>query len=443
MSAAATVTFAVAPTGFVTKGTNVVTSVSSLNGIAIGQPITGTGIPANATVSAIDPVNGTITWLVAGAATGATLTSSATAAPTGVTTNGSPIITYLSSTSNLNPGQTITGTGIPSNTLITSISGNSLIMTAPATISTNISTSPAATAQGILTSGSQVLTGVAVTTNVANGQAVTGTGVPTGTIVTAVTASNGTITLSNPATSSSVVTTAATATGTITASSPFITQMSSLAGIAVNQQIVGTNIALGVWVKAIDTVNNVVTMSSSAPTTFNIATQTFTFTTNQTLSFFKTTSLSSLNPVATEAVTIPSVEVITPALGSATLSNNATSTGAVSLTMVTVDPQDVEPADPGTIPFGGTVTINSTSITAVSSVTGLAAGLLIAGPGMPAGATIASVEQCNIDDYAFECCDRDHHGRAPDRLSGELGSSRRKWPIRCTGCQCAPESRLL
>jgi hypothetical protein len=59
--------------------------------------------------------------------------------------------------------------------------------------------------------------------------------------------------------------------------------------------------------------------------------------------------------------------------------------------MVTVDPQDVEPADPGTISFGGTVTINSTSITAVSSVTGLAAGLLIAGPGIPAGATIVTV----------------------------------------------------
>jgi hypothetical protein len=52
---------------------------------------------------------------------------------------------------------------------------------------------------------------------------------------------------------------------------------------------------------------------------------------------------------------------------------------------------DVEPNDPGTISFSGIVTSGSAAVTSVASLTGLVVGMLVGGPGIAAGTTIATI----------------------------------------------------
>jgi len=344
MSNAATVSSVVAPTGLVAQGSNIVTSVSSTSGVVVGASISGTGIPTGATVTALSSSNFTITF----SGSPATATSTATATPTGALVNGSPIISYLSSVTNLNAGQTITGTGIPSGTTILSVNSSALtlVMSANATATTNITTGAAATPAGILTAGNNVIVSVANTTNVAVGQAIIGANIPAGTIVSAVTASAGTITISNPATGSSVVTTVATPTVTVTASSPILTAVSSFTGVAVGLPIFGNNLPAGAWITAFSATAGTITINAAASGSLVI--ETVTITQNQSVSCFKTTALSSLNPSVAETITISTIETITVGVGTVTLSAPATATGGTTILMLTADSQDVAPADPGT-----------------------------------------------------------------------------------------------
>jgi len=344
MSNAATVSSVVAPTGLVAQGSNIVTSVSSTSGVVVGASISGTGIPTGATVTALSSSNFTITF----SGSPATATSTATATPTGALVNGSPIISYLSSVTNLNAGQTITGTGIPNGTTILSVNSSALtlVMSANATATTNITTGAAATPAGILTAGNNVIVSVANTTNVAAGQAIIGANIPAGTIVSAVTASAGTITISNPATGSSVVTTVATPTVTVTASSPILTAVSSFTGVAVGLPIFGNNLPAGAWITAFSATAGTITINAAASGSLVI--ETVTITQNQSVSCFKTTALSSLNPSVAETITISTIETITVGVGTVTLSAPATATGGTTILMLTADSQDVAPADPGT-----------------------------------------------------------------------------------------------
>jgi len=343
-SNAATVSSVVAPTGLVAQGSNIVTSVSSTSGVVVGASISGTGIPTGATVTALSSSNFTITF----SGSPATATSTATATPTGALVNGSPIISYLSSVTNLNAGQTITGTGIPNGTTILSVNSSALtlVMSANATATTNITTGAAATPAGILTAGNNVIVSVANTTNVAAGQAIIGANIPAGTIVSAVTASAGTITISNPATGSSVVTTVATPTVTVTASSPILTAVSSFTGVAVGLPIFGNNLPAGAWITAFSATAGTITINAAASGSLVI--ETVTITQNQSVSCFKTTALSSLNPSVAETITISTIETITVGVGTVTLSAPATATGGTTILMLTADSQDVAPADPGT-----------------------------------------------------------------------------------------------
>jgi hypothetical protein len=345
MSNAATVSSVVAPTGLVAQGSNIVTSVSSTSGVVVGASITGTGIPTGATVTALSSSNATITF----SGNPATATSTATATPTGALVNGSPIISYLSSVTNLNAGQTITGTGIPSGTTILSVNSSALtlVMSANANATTNLSLGAAtATPAGILTAGNNVIASVASTTGVAAGQAIIGANIPPGTIVSSVTASAGTITMSNPATGSSVVTTVATPTVTVTAASPILTAVSSFTGVAVGLPIFGNNLPAGAWITAFSATAGTITINAAA--TGSLVVETVTITQAQSVSCFKTTALSSLNPAVAETITISTIETVTVGVGTVTLTAPATATGGTTILMLTADSQDVAPADPGT-----------------------------------------------------------------------------------------------
>jgi hypothetical protein len=121
---------AVAPTGIVTSGSNVVTLASTITGLTIGQPITGTGIPANTTISATGGTSPNFTITMSAAATASSLAS-----PTGITTAGSNVITSVSSITGLLVGQPITDAqgNIPANTTISSLGTNTITISANAT----------------------------------------------------------------------------------------------------------------------------------------------------------------------------------------------------------------------------------------------------------------------------------------------------------------------
>jgi hypothetical protein len=180
-SAAATTT--VAPTGIVTSGSNQVTVVSSSSGVLVGQPITGTSIPTGTTVTA---VSGTSTGGPNGISNititmSANATASSTVKPTGMTTNGSNVISAVSSTSGLVLGLTITGTGIPAGTTITATNTtptNSITLSANATVTSTSAvtfTSPTTETVTIPTTGA-IVVGLSSLTIAGNA---TVTGLPT------------------------------------------------------------------------------------------------------------------------------------------------------------------------------------------------------------------------------------------------------------------------
>ncbi|MFM9027232.1 MAG: T9SS type A sorting domain-containing protein [Bacteroidota bacterium] len=114
-------------TGTGTAGATTIT-VSQPVGLAIGQRVSGTGIGANATITAI--VGTTVTLSVAntGAVSGA-LSILPNSAPTISGSTGSATVT-VSSSANLYVGQSISGTNIASGAMITAISGTTLTLSA-------------------------------------------------------------------------------------------------------------------------------------------------------------------------------------------------------------------------------------------------------------------------------------------------------------------------
>ena len=403
-TAVASASSTVAPTGIVTNGSLIITSVSSVSGIAVGQPITGTGIPGTATVSAFDPVALTITMSTKATATSST-TSSVT--PTAFLTKGSNIVTALSALTGLNVGAAVSGTGIASGTTVASVGGVNTM-----TLSANASSTTATTVKGtptaILASGNNIISCVYPQTGLASGQLVTdaiGAGgqgfIPAGQTITGVSAGNFTITISAPCVGSTVVTTLQSFTGTVTVSDETITSVSSFTGLALGQPINGTNIPAGTIITGLPGNPSTVAAGTLTISQFpsaaagpQIVGASLSVTSAETLTASSLQTITVTTVVPTETVTIPTIETVAVGqLGVVTLSQNATVTAATgaTLTFLASDPMDVEPNDPGTISFSGIVTSGSAAVTSVASLTGLAVGQLVGGPGIPAGTTIATI----------------------------------------------------
>jgi hypothetical protein len=230
---------AVFPTGYVTSGSNTITSVSSVSALTIGQGITGPGIQSGTIISGTASGTGVPTTI--------TLSKAANTTPmvlfTGVVTSGSNSITPVASTAGLAVGQTVTGTGIPLNTYITNIGSNISMGSSPTGPAVNATLSSVSTTittfNGILTSGKTGITNVPSIAGLALGQPLTaGTGIPVGTTITAMSGTTGayTITMSQSANASSTVST----TGTITSGSKIVTNVQSLSGMILNQSVTGS-----------------------------------------------------------------------------------------------------------------------------------------------------------------------------------------------------------
>lgn len=401
MTAVASASSTVAPTGIVTSGSTIITSVSSVSGIAVGQPITGTGIPGTATVSAFDPVGLTITMSTKATATSSTISS---VTPTAFLTKGSNIVTALSSLSGLNVGSAVTGTGIPSGTTVASVGGVNT-MTLSANASSTTATAVKGTPTAILASGNNIISCVYPQTGLASGQLITdaiGAGgqgfIPAGQTITGVSAGNFTITISAPCVGSTVVSTLQSFTGTVTVSDETISSVSSFTGLVVGQPINGTNIPSGTIITGLFPTATppylTISQFPSAAAGPQIVGASLSVTSAETLTASSLQTIAVTTTVATETVTIPTIETVAVGqLGVVTLSQNATATAVTgaTLTFLASDPMDVEPNDPGTISFSGIVTSGSSAVTLVASLTGLAVGMLVGGPGIPAGTTIATI----------------------------------------------------
>jgi len=359
--AVASATSSVAPTGFVTKGTAIITQVSSVSGILTGLPITGTGIPAGTTVSSFDPIGLTITMSTT-ASTTTTGTSSVT--PTGFLTKGTTTVTALSSLTGLAAGNTVTGggtTGIPTGTTVVSVGGiNTMVLSSPASATTVPTVKPTGT--GVLASGNNIVSYVFPTGNFASGNLITDSqgNIPPGTTVTGVTAASNTITLSAPATGSSTVTTLSSFTGTVVVSYETISSVPASAftttpPIAVGMPISGTNIPSGTVITALSASAGTITISQfptaaagAEVTAFSTPPAAFVVTTTETLTPSTLQTITVTAPTLSEAVTVPTLVMVTPSLGTATLSQAPTTTGIQTVIVEGTDNMDVEPYDPGT-----------------------------------------------------------------------------------------------
>jgi hypothetical protein len=243
---------AVSATGYVTNGSNILTGVSSISGLTIGQPITGAtgflGVPSTASI----PAGATITGASGNSTTPPIIITMSIAASTtpmvlfnGIVTSGSNSITPVASTAGLAVGQTVTGTGIPLNTYITNIGSNITMGSSPTGPGVNATLSSVSTTittfNGILTSGKTGITNVPSIAGLALGQPLTaGTGIPVGTTITAMSGTTGayTITMSQSANASSTVST----TGAVTSGSTTIANVQSISGMIIGQTITGAGI---------------------------------------------------------------------------------------------------------------------------------------------------------------------------------------------------------
>jgi hypothetical protein len=382
------------PTGIVTSGSKSITAVSSTSGILVGQPITGTGVPALtyvATVGTTAPYTLTISAAVTA--------TPAAVAPTGYITNGTNSITGVSSISGLTVGQPITlsSTAVTTGQVIGTIPANTVILTASGTTITMGSTtgSPVnatATSQisfiGIVTNGSTTITPVSNVAGLATGQPITAASgdIPTATPTT-ITTIGANITMSAKATASSPFSTQTSFNGIVTSGSANITLVSSIAGLAVGQPLTGPGIPVGTTIKSAPSGTTVV-MSANATASSTVT---------------PSGTVTSGSKIITNVTSLTGVIVGQPITGAGIPTSPATTISSIGTTSpYSITMSAAATATPAPITFTGITTTGSPTITNVWGVgasgtvimTGLSAGGAVnqplTGVGIPTGATIAS-----------------------------------------------------
>jgi hypothetical protein len=346
----------------------VLTEVSSIAGLAQYQPVSGTNIPTGAYITA----SGTSVTMSAAA------TGLSTVAPTGFTTNGSVTITGVSSVSGVVAGAPISGTGIQANTTVANTppaNSTNIILSLPATATSQT------TFSGLLTNGNPSITSVSSTSGLVVGQPITstGTGVPSGTTISAI---GNVITMSNNATVTTAVTTV-NPTGTLTNGSATISSVSSFTNVVAGEPISGTGIPPGTTITAVSSSAKTITMSGVANAGAISSTGTLTAGSNTITGVSSLTGIAVGQPIAATGLGISQVTI--PAGTIVGSINSGTSAITLSPPATVINPFPT-----------GIVTSGSTSVTSVSSTTGLAVGQSISGNFIPAGTTIAGISGSTV-----------------------------------------------
>jgi hypothetical protein len=197
-------------TGTTNSGTAKITGLP-LSGLpAVGQAVSGPGIPAGTMITAVDGTPAITMSQNATASGSVTLSGgfSGCSSTTGTLTNGSPLITGLSCIAGLAAGQSISATGIPAGTTITAItaggatlSANATAVSGTITLSANATSSSSndtlsgsfsgcgpTTPTGTLTKGSTQITNVSCIAGLAPGQTIKDSSgaIPSGTTIQSV-----------------------------------------------------------------------------------------------------------------------------------------------------------------------------------------------------------------------------------------------------------------
>jgi hypothetical protein len=349
---------------------NVLTGVSSVAGLVQYQPVAGTYIPAGAYITAV----GTNTVTLS-----ANTTNTTAQTPTGYTTNNSVNITGVSSITGIVAGQPISGTGIPASATVVTATGTSIVLSTAATVTSQV------TLFGLLTAGSASITSVSTTSGLIVGQpitATTGAALPANTTISAI---GNAITMSNKATATTTQT-AMTTTGTLTNGNAVITGVPSggFSGLIVGQPISSTGVGQGTFIAPGATITGLsqstgsITMSSVANNGALSPAGTLTAGSNVITGLSNLTGIAVGQPIAAVGTSISQVTIPAGALVGSINAN----TSAITLS----------PAASVVNPFPtGIVTSGSTSVTSVSSPTGLAVGQTIYGNFIPAGTTITAI----------------------------------------------------
>ena len=410
-------------TGNLTKGSPSVSGLSATAGLAVGQPIVGTGVPANTVISAVSATAATLTLSQNANVTATNVSLFASPRPaitvvTGTVTNGSSTVT-VSSTAGMAVGQFISGSGIPSATTITAVNAGASTVTmsnaANALVAASqpepiSASSDAFTVTGNTTLNSPTLSNVSATSGFATGQSVIGANLPTGTTVTAINGAASTLTVSNNATATAATepltqpdsgTPLSGITGNLSCASNtnLVTNvLPATTGIAAGQAIASSNIIAGTTTTAVSAASSQITMSqppltsqTAAPLDI-IALPRLTGITLAGTTDGSTATITGLSPNAPPAVGqaisgagIPPGSVITAVDGTPTvvMSQNATTT-ATGTTLTG-----------GFSGCSGNVTgdLTNTSplIKNLSCIAGLAAGQSISASGIPTGTIVQAI----------------------------------------------------
>jgi len=155
---------AIASVSTATLGTTTgqVLAVSAATSIVVGQSVVAAGIPVGTIVSSISSTNITISQpITAAIASGTTLNfGNGTVSPTLATALNAPNVlqfgTTAASTAGIVPGMTVTVSGVPTGTVVTSVSGGfvTLSNSVTATITTGTNVAFGASGVSVLTAGS-------------------------------------------------------------------------------------------------------------------------------------------------------------------------------------------------------------------------------------------------------------------------------------------------
>ncbi|OYW76123.1 MAG: hypothetical protein B7Z37_10245 [Verrucomicrobia bacterium 12-59-8] len=438
-------------TGATVTGTTTITGVN-VSGLAPGLAVTGTGIAAGATISSIDAVNGTITLSSAANADGAaTLTFGAVANGLSKTGLGNLILSGLNTytgVNTLNSGvltvRQLSVEGFASSAVLTTLNSTTTkAVTLSGTTTTGLTFGQTVTGTGLppvvslttnTVSGSNVIV-VSSTAGLSNGLPVVGAGIPAGAVIQAINTSNNQVTISVNATatangaginyggatisainSSSQITLTNGATisasqnlsygqisgfsgvlnSTTTNSSVTVT-VASTAGLTPGQAIAGANIPVGAVIATIiDGTRFTMTLTATGSGT------------NIPLTYADSSGILK-SGVSLASVTTSSARLVLPSTVGLTLGQTVSGTGIPSGAVIIriVDGHNVDINVPVTSTgtnnltfgaptvLGGTLaamtTTGSSTVTFASSVTGLAVGQQVTGPGIPVGTTIAAI----------------------------------------------------
>jgi hypothetical protein len=120
-----------------THTSTTIDNLASMTGIVVGMFVTGSGVTAGTIVTGVNTAGSSVTISQATSTslvgTSLTFNIPASVAPTGTVANGSTSMTAVSSISGIVVGMAISGTSVPSGTVVTAVSGTTVTMSQAAT----------------------------------------------------------------------------------------------------------------------------------------------------------------------------------------------------------------------------------------------------------------------------------------------------------------------